>query len=276
MTGWPPGWGPDGPLPYPQPRRSAGETVVRVVAAALGVPALLMALLFAAMVVVEQFHPGPEGLGMMFAILLGFGAGLVAAAVLPFALPRRYWLRGFAGSGLAFVLAIAVLVGTGEYAGRHHRWHPPGELSLPTAFGARVTDGKLRIWTGSRCGDVTFVGLAFDENTAILQLDSTGSGGPAVEHLTLGGPYPPGLRVSMALPDGFDWRTQRRLALTIYATPAGHDATTDLSTVIAESAAHPDDTYYFAGVGWLDPAGVAARDGKTFLATCTPDPAPPR
>ncbi len=48
--------------------------------------------------------------------------------------------------------------------------------------------------------------------------------------------------------------------------------TTELAEVIKGSAEHPDDTYWFQGVGWLNPAQVKKQDGKTFLATCTDSP----
>jgi hypothetical protein len=53
----------------------------------------------------------------------------------------------------------------------------------------------------------------------------------------------------------------------------GWGSHTNLATVIGESGQHPEDTYWFQDVGWLNPAQVAAQDGKTFLATCTADPA---
>jgi hypothetical protein len=92
------------------------------------------------------------------------------------------------------------------------------------------------------------------------------------EYFTLGDPSS-GLEVFDPLPDGFDWRTQNSLSLVVYAKPADWDATTDLAEIIKGSADHPEDTYWFQGVGWLNPADVAAKDGKTFLATCTPEPA---
>jgi hypothetical protein len=48
---------------------------------------------------------------------------------------------------------------------------------------------------------------------------------------------------------------------------------TDPTEVIEGSESHPENTYWFQDVGWLDPADVAAQDGKTFLAVCTADPA---
>lgn len=90
-----------------------------------------------------------------------------------------------------------------------------------------------------------------------------------VEFLTLGGPYP-GLTVDEALPKGFDWRKYQSLRLILH--PGQWGPSTDLAPVINESAQHPDNTYWFQGVGWLNPADVAAKDGKTFLAVCTPDP----
>ncbi|MUM20561.1 hypothetical protein FZI91_02430 [Mycobacterium sp. CBMA271] len=53
----------------------------------------------------------------------------------------------------------------------------------------------------------------------------------------------------------------------------GWGSSTDTAEFIDESPQHPDDTYWFQDVGWLNPSEVAAKDGKDFLATCTPDPA---
>ena len=52
----------------------------------------------------------------------------------------------------------------------------------------------------------------------------------------------------------------------------GWGSTTQLAEVIKGSAEHPDDTYWFQGVGWLNPAQVKEQDAKTFLATCTDSP----
>jgi hypothetical protein len=56
------------------------------------------------------------------------------------------------------------------------------------------------------------------------------------------------------------------------ATP-DQGTSVDLAEVLRGSAQHPDGTYWFQDVGWLDQAAVADKNGKTFLATCTPEPA---
>ena len=173
---------------------------------------------------------------------------------------------------VALAVAAALLV-----AGCHtddDRWDPnvPGAPSLRPAFGVRITDGKLQIWTGSRCVGVTRMGLSFAPNTAALLLESQSPGGVVVERFAALGPYPPGLEVTEAWPAGFDWHTETSLQFWVRAAVGG-GSTTHLDEVVKESAQHPDDTYWFQGVGWLSPAEVAAKDGKTFLATCTPDPA---
>jgi hypothetical protein len=63
------------------------------------------------------------------------------------------------------------------------------------------------------------------------------------------------------------------MRISIYGGSGGWATSTDLAEVIKGSRQHPADTYWFQDVGWLNPADVAAKDGKTFLATCTPDPA---
>ena len=42
--------------------------------------------------------------------------------------------------------------------------------------------------------------------------------------------------------------------------------------MIKNSADHPDDTYWFQGVGWLNPDEVKKQDGKTFLRHVHPEP----
>jgi hypothetical protein len=171
----------------------------------------------------------------------------------------------------------------------------PNQLapSLPVAYGVRVTNGKLRIWTGSPCLAATKVKLTFNadhDTRADLTLrtplatqkieppagttrnDIGPDPGVDVEYLTIGGPYS-GFDVVEALPQGFDWRTAKTLLMYLDGPNASWGASGDLSEAITGSAQHPDDTYWFQGVGWLNPAGVTARDGKDFLALCTPDPA---
>ncbi len=168
------------------------------------------------------------------------------------------------GSALVALLVV-LLAGCPNKA----PWAP----SLPTAFGARVTDGQLQIWTGSRCVGVTRITLNFEPSRAELVLTSRTEDGAEVERLTLGGPYPPGMNVSQPLSPGFDWRNQKSMDLWTYGGSSHWGPSTDLTEVIKGSEQHPVDTYWFRGVGWLNAADVAAKDGKTFLAACTRDPA---
>jgi hypothetical protein len=94
----------------------------------------------------------------------------------------------------------------------------------------------------------------------------------AVEYLTLGGPYR-GLEVSDPLPAGFDWRNAESMRISVYGGADSWGSYVNIADVVESSHQHPNDTYLFEGVGWLNPSDVAAQDGKTFLATCTPDPA---
>ena len=149
---------------------------------------------------------------------------------------------------------------------------PAKASSPPAAFGARVTDGKLRIWTGSPCAATTGVSLIFKPGQVDQVLTAPDPAGVAFDHLALGEPVP-GLEVTKELPDGFDWRTQQSLQLAVRAATPDQGASVDLAEVLKGSAQHPDHTYWFQDVGWLDPAAVAEKDGKTFTATCTPAPA---
>ncbi|WP_024803578.1 hypothetical protein [Nocardia sp. BMG51109] len=152
-------------------------------------------------------------------------------------------------------------------------WHPDAQFapSLRPAFGARVTDGQLRIWTGSPCRDVTRLALAFGPERAEWVLTAPTEHPATAEHLTLG-QTGPGFAVATPLPAGFDWRTAQWVRISVYGPEAWGSYAT-IADVIDGSARHPDDTYLFQDVGWLDTAGVATGNGKTFLTTCTPDPA---
>ncbi|MET0450590.1 MAG: hypothetical protein ABW137_02015 [Mycobacterium sp.] len=147
----------------------------------------------------------------------------------------------------------------------------PARESLPRVSGVRVTDGTLRIWTGSPCSLVTGVMLTFQPGQADLVLNSEREIGQTVEFLTVGGPYP-GFAVANALPRDFDWRTEKSVLLRVRFDGVWWTKTTDLAAPIAESATHPADTYYFEGFGWLSPAQVAAGDGKEFITACSEAP----
>lgn len=165
--------------------------------------------------------------------------------------------------GLLGTLVVALVAGCPAKA----PWAP----SLPPAFGARVTNGKLQIWTGSPCVGVTRIALYFGPSTAQLTLASPE--GVDIERLTLGGPYPAGMTESQALPAHFEWRNEKTMDFSTYGGSSHWGTSTDLTEVIEGSESHPENTYWFQDVGWLDPADVAAQDGKTFLAVCTADPA---
>lgn len=180
---------------------------------------------------------------------------------------------------LVIVAVVVALAGCESYRGKS-----PFETSLPSSmFGFRVTDGKLRIWTGAACEGTTYVLLNFgvpgsDEDALQLRTPTYEGGlnpGIEFEFLTLGGPYT-GFDVTNALPPGFDWRTAQHLSFDIHGPPFARGNATDFAPVVTEitghSGEHPKDTYFFPRLGWLGPAEVAARDGKDFMTTCTPDP----
>ncbi|BBY26122.1 hypothetical protein [Mycolicibacterium sediminis] len=147
----------------------------------------------------------------------------------------------------------------------------PQAVSLPLAFGARVTDGELRLWTGSPCHDVTRVTVRFTSDAKLIFEPAPGRRAD-VDYLTLDGPNP-GLRVEEALPDGFDWRTAEQVDLWIDGAAGEGSKRALVADIVAGSADHPEDTYWFQDVGWLGPDDVDELDGKTFLTPCTPDPA---
>src|SRR3981189_1277693 len=103
------------------------------------------------------------------------------------------------------MVATAAVVVLAACHGGGDDWSPEEQFapSLRPAFGARVTDGQLRIWTGSPCAGVTRLALTFDPDEAELVLTAPHERPATVEHLTLGGPYPE-LTVADSLPAGFD------------------------------------------------------------------------
>lgn len=166
----------------------------------------------------------------------------------------------------ALLLTLVTSCGTDE------GWDPDARFaaSLRPAFGLRVTDDKLQLWTGAECTALTRLSLIFDMDQTLTLVPSDGQP-MAFDRLTLGGPYP-GMRVEEALPEGFDWHTAEALSVVPDAGEGIFGASAYLSDVITQSPDHPDDTYYFQDVGWLNQAGVAEQNLTTFLATCTPDP----
>lgn len=171
------------------------------------------------------------------------------------------------------LVAMAVAVVALSASGCETR--APFAPTLTTSWGARVTDGKLQIWTGAPCVAVKKISLSHDSEDAELVLTATDPAGADVEHLTLGGPYPAGLQVTRPWPQGVDWRTAKELTFQLDAFPPGaksvvFGAGTEVSEIIDGSPNHPADTYWFTGVGWLTPADVAAKDDKTFTSVCTP------
>ncbi|WP_441957548.1 hypothetical protein [Mycolicibacterium houstonense] len=164
----------------------------------------------------------------------------------------------------------------------------PFETSLPSSnLGLRVTDGKLRVWTGTPCEGTTRVVVRFtaaesDAPELVLFTPSVPEAaglvpGVSFEYFTLGGPYP-GFSIKDSLPSGFDWRTAQRFSFQVDGPPVARGlGTVDFAPIATEisehSAEHPPDTYYFPRIGWLSPAQVAAKNGKEFLTVCTPDPA---
>lgn len=182
---------------------------------------------------------------------------------------------------LLIILAVVPLAACESHHGRS-----PFETSLPSSVvGLRVTDGTLRVWTGSPCEGTTQVRVQFtaqDENTATLTLNTPTyapglTPGVEFEYFTLDGPYP-GFTVEQALPSRFDWRTAQRLVFDVAGPPVARGVSgldfVPVATEIAEhSDEHPENTYFFPDFGWLSPDQVAARNGTEFLTVCTPDPA---
>ena len=188
----------------------------------------------------------------------------------------------FLCSIVAIVAVTMVLSGCESHHGKS-----PFETSLPSAkFGLRVTDGQLHLWTGSKCEGTTQIIVRFNSpgtgdkqlrlNTPSYMEDDGLTPGVEFEHLTLDGPYP-GFNVKDSLPLGFDWRRAEFIDFEVAGAPfargiGGLRFTPIAAEITEHSVEHPEDTYYFPNLGWLNPTDVAARDGKEFLTVCTADP----
>ncbi|MDO9454497.1 hypothetical protein [Nocardioides sp.] len=155
-------------------------------------------------------------------------------------------------------------------------WDPdaPFAPSLRPAFGARVDGERLTFSTGTPCHDVTRIRIVFDPYTAgstdtILTATEPGR---TVETFDPTGVVT-GFTVEEGLPSGFDWRESDTATFELKGSDFEWGSTVDLDEPVAASPDHPTDVFFFQGVGWLDPAAVAAGNGDTFLTPCTADPA---
>lgn len=177
--------------------------------------------------------------------------------------------------GLVGLLAVVGLTGcdTGTDGGG---WDPDAQFapSLRPAVGVRVSDGELRLWTGTPCQRVTRLTLTFDPSTGASvtwEIRSRQPDGAAVQDLRLDRP-PRGFRLTKPLPVGYDWHDADRLVFAGDGADGVWGTNTELDVVRDGSADHADDVYYFDQVGWLDRAGVRERNGEEFLTPCTSDP----
>ncbi|ULN37015.1 hypothetical protein [Mycolicibacterium smegmatis] len=175
----------------------------------------------------------------------------------------RFWLAVLS----ALVLAVGLVACDTDDDG----WNPEAQFApvKRPAFGARETDGKLVIWVPPGCVGVWSVKLMFGLSGPDLVLTPT-VGTVSFDRFTVGGPYPPGMAVTKAPPPDFDWRTVDTLHLDVGTTPGGFPSTSVVADIVENSGDHPDNTFFFDGVGWLDPEGVAARIGNDFEGVCTP------
>lgn len=166
--------------------------------------------------------------------------------------------------------ALLVAVGLVACDSDDDGWNPAAQFAPEKrpAFGAREADGKLQIWMPPGCVGVRSIELTFGRHGPDLVLTAT-SGTATLDRFTVGSPDP-GLTVTEAPPPDFDWRTVDELHLNVESTPKGFAAVSAVADIVDGSGDHPDNTFFFDGVGWLDPEGVAARIGKDFEGVCTP------
>ncbi|MFI9504769.1 hypothetical protein [Nocardia sp. NPDC052566] len=166
---------------------------------------------------------------------------------------------------IAILVAVAALLTSCGIFSQYEQDRSPG---LPRALGARVTAGELRIWMGARCFGSTHLTFLFHPSETSVLLVADNGDETEFEYVTLG--LNPGWTISKPLPAGFDWTKEKRFTFS----GSGQGGHSDIETIMKDSAAHPDDTYWFEDVGWLNPVDLAAKDGKTFLAACSPNPKP--
>lgn len=154
------------------------------------------------------------------------------------------------------------------------------EPSLPPAAGFRVSDGVLKLWTGTPCSGVIRLTLIFDTGTqgSTEQVWTAPQPGVTVEHMdlltTTGGSAPDTnapLQVEKPLPADYDWTQARSINFSVDG-PKAFGARVDVAQVLRESAEHPSDSYLFGQRGWLDAADVRRENQKSFLTVCTPEP----
>ncbi|WP_083162291.1 hypothetical protein [Mycobacterium aquaticum] len=100
--------------PTPAPGQGQGVLAVRIVAAVLGGCAAVPWLLVVWMVLSSAFSTNPaqdpHGYGMIFGFLAYLPLSLVCAVLLPLALPKRLWWRGFAVSAVLLVGITGLLI----------------------------------------------------------------------------------------------------------------------------------------------------------------------
>lgn len=111
-THWPP------TPPQPAKAESQGVTVTRIAAAITGAMAGA-ALLLAILLMMAAMYGGPgclNGVGLVIGVLGYIPLSVFCAAVLPFALPKRWWARGLVGSALLLGGFSGLLILLGHYA----------------------------------------------------------------------------------------------------------------------------------------------------------------
>lgn len=100
--------------PKPVPGQSQGVLAVRIVAAVFGGIAAVPWLLMVWMVLSSAFATNPardpHGYGMIFGFLAYLPLSVVCAVLLPLALPKRLWWRGFAVSAVLLVGITGLLI----------------------------------------------------------------------------------------------------------------------------------------------------------------------
>ncbi|MGH9381032.1 MAG: hypothetical protein ACRD2Z_10535 [Thermoanaerobaculia bacterium] len=155
-------------------------------------------------------------------------------------------------------------------------WDPAAQFAPPLrpAFGARVVDGELELWTGTPCHDVTEVAIVFDSGTAERVRRDLAAIEPGITLET----FRPagdnaGMVVERELPDGFDWRQAETVTFLVEGSDGYWSAEAKIDEVVDGSDDHPEGTYLFQEVGWLDTTAVAEKNGETFLTVCTTAPA---
>lgn len=150
--------------------------------------------------------------------------------------------------------------------------------SMDRFVGLRADGEQLQIVTGVPCERVDRVVVLFSggpDSKEVPRGQLTATAAVTVEELIVGSDVVvPGFTTIEALPPGFDWRDYDQVDVMLDGAAGSVGVGSGfLGPVRKQGAKHAGDgTFYVRGEGWLTSREMAAKDAKSFLTPCTPDP----